>query len=186
VVTLVATVTLDLTQAILIGGALSAAVFLNEAASIHVDVREVDPERMRQRGFVFAGHCPHVRVAYLTGPLFFAATGNFNESMAELPDDTSTLILSMRAVPTIDLSGLEALEGLHARLRSEGKTLLLSGLQPQVEGMLERSGLLEQVGREGVFWSADRAILAAEERAGCTLCGDLGGPTSPEQAPRGC
>lgn len=169
-VTLVATVTLDLTQAILIGGALSAAIFLNEAASIHVDVRAVDPERMRARGFVFEGHCPHVQVAYLTGPLFFAATGNFNESMTELPADTSTLILSMRAVPTIDLSGVEALAELHHRFRAQGKAMMLAGLQPQVEHMLERGGLLEELGRDQVFWSADRAILAAEERGECFAC----------------
>jgi hypothetical protein len=35
--------------------------------------------------------------------------------------------------------------------------------------MLERGGLLEAIGAQNVFWSADQAIVAAEQR-GCTHC----------------
>lgn len=166
-VTLVATVTLDLTQAILVGGALSAAIFLNQAASLRVEVRPIDPDRMRQRGHVLPGPCSTVQVAYVTGPLFFAATGNFNEALAHLPAGTRTLILSMRAVPSIDLTGVEAVHALHARLRAEGVELMLAALQPEVERMLARAGLLEEIGAGALFWSADQAILAARDRGAC-------------------
>jgi SulP family sulfate permease len=128
-VTFIATITLDLTQAIIIGGILSAGVFINQVANLEVDVRKVDVERMRLRGIDVRTECNYIRVAYLTGPLFFAATNTFNEAFAH-EEDVDTLILSLRAVPLIDLSGLEALETLHDRLQEQGKTLMLAAVHP--------------------------------------------------------
>lgn len=169
IITLLATITLDLTQAILIGAAISSAIFINQIANLNIDIRDVDAERMRARGMPVKGECPHIRVAYITGPLFFAATNNFNEAFAQLKD-IEVLILSMRAVPVIDLSGLEALATLHEKLAHGGKILMLAGVQPSVLQMLERSKLIEAVGRDNCFWSADRAILVAEQRYTCPQC----------------
>jgi SulP family sulfate permease len=168
-ITLLATITFDLTQAILIGVALSAIVFINQVANINITVSNVDPDKLRERGMDVKGDCPHVRVAYLTGPLFFAATNNFNETFARL-DDTHVLVLSMRAVPLIDVSGLEVLTALHDRMAADGRILLLSGLQPDVQRQMERGGLMETIGKENVFWSADLAIQAAEQRFPCPTC----------------
>jgi SulP family sulfate permease len=171
IITLLATITFDLTQAILIGVALSAIVFINQVANINITVSNVDPDKLRERGMDIKGDCPHVRVAYLTGPLFFAATNNFNEAFARL-DDTHVLVLSMRAVPLIDVSGLEVLTALHDRMAADGRILLLSGLQPDVQRQMERGGLLETIGAENVFWSADLAIQAAEQRFPCPICAE--------------
>lgn len=167
-ITLLATITLDLTQAILIGTFLSGAVFLNQIASMQIEVQEVDPDKLRQRGIENAGRCSHVRVAYLTGPLFFAATGQFNEAFARL-DDIHALILSMRGVPLIDTSGLFALTHLYERLQKIGGTLMLTGLTPQVQQTLQRGGQIHEIGEQNVFWSSDQAIVEAERR-GCAYC----------------
>lgn len=162
-VTFLATITLDLTQAIIIGGILSAGIFINQVANLEVDVRKVDVARMRMRGIDVRTDCDYIRVAYLTGPLFFAATNTFNEAFAH-EEDVDTLILSMRAVPLIDLSGLEALEALHERMHSQGKTLMMAAVHPRVMHMMKRAGLDTSIGAENFFWSADRAILVAEHR----------------------
>ncbi|MFN8487028.1 MAG: SulP family inorganic anion transporter [Caldilineaceae bacterium] len=163
IVTLLATISLDLTQAIVIGVVLSAVIFINEVASLQIEVREVEVERLRQRGLAVKGDLPHIRVAYLTGPLFFAATSSFNEAFAH-EENVQTLILSMRAVPMIDLSGIEALTHLHEQMHKQKKTLMLAGVQPSVLHMLERSKLTAAIGKENFFWSSDQAILAAEQR----------------------
>jgi SulP family sulfate permease len=167
-ITMLATITLDLTQAIAIGAFLSGAVFLNQIASIDIEVQEVDPQKLRQRGIENAGRCRHVRVAYITGPLFFAAAGNFNEAFAKL-GDTHALILSMRGVPLIDTSGLQAMLALNERLKHRGATLILAGVHDDVKRMMERGGLAAAIGVDNIFWSADQAIVAAEER-GCRYC----------------
>ncbi|GAB4578189.1 MAG: SulP family inorganic anion transporter [Anaerolineales bacterium] len=166
--TLAATVALDLTQAILIGVMISSALFINRVAQISITVQKVDPGKMRARGFDIRGNCPHVEVAYLTGPLFFAATGHFNEAFAHL-DDTHVLILSMRAVPLIDVSGIEALTGLYEKMEHEGKILMLSGVQPGVMDMLNRAGLVAHIGEDRIFWSSEQAIVEAENRT-CPYC----------------
>jgi len=162
-VTFLATITLDLTQAIIIGGIISAGIFINQVANLEVEIRGVDVERMRARGMELKTDCTYIRVAFLTGPLFFAATNTFNEAFAH-EEDVDTLILSMRAVPLIDLSGIEALHMLHDTLAAQGKTLMLAAVQPKVMRMLERAGLDQTIGKENFFWSADRAILVAEKR----------------------
>ena len=175
-VTMLATITLDLTQAILIGAFLSGAVFLSQMASLDVEMQDVDPGKLREKGIENAGKCRHVQVAFLTGPLFFAATGHFNEAFAPLKD-THALILSMRGVPHIDMSGLEAIKRLHEQLSRQGTLLMFAGVHRNAMRMMERAGLVEEIGRENFFWSSDQAIVEAE-RQGCPLCAaeQNGGP----------
>jgi sulfate permease, SulP family len=167
-ITMLATVVLDLTQAILIGTFLAGAVFLNKIASIDVDVQEVDTERLKQRGIETTGNCKHVRVAFLTGPLFFAAVGQFNEAFSNLKE-THALILSMRGVSLVDTAGIEAIHLLHERLHKQGGTLMFAGIHENAREMLERGGLVEIIGEENFFWSSDQAIVEAEKR-GCKFC----------------
>lgn len=167
-ITMLATIVLDLTQAILIGSFLAGAVFLNKIASIDINVQEVDIERLKQKGIETAGKCRHVRVAFLTGPLFFAATGAFNEAFADL-GDTHALILSMRGVPLIDTAGIEAIHRLHERLHRQGGTLMFAGIHDNARNMMERGGLVNAIGMENFFWSSDQAIVEAERR-GCKFC----------------
>ncbi len=168
IITMLATITLDLTQAILIGTFIAGAVFLNKIASIDIDVQEVDADKLRQRGIETAGKCKHVRVAFLTGPLFFAATGQFNEAFGNL-GDTHALILSMRGVSLIDTAGIEAIHRLHERLHKQGGTLMFAGVHDNARQMMERGGLLDVIGENNFFWSSDQAIVEAERR-GCGFC----------------
>lgn len=168
VITMLATIVLDLTQAILIGSFLAGAVFLNKIASIDISVQEVDTERLRQRGIETTGKCRHVKVAFLTGPLFFAAMGQFNESFADLKD-THALILSMRGVSLIDTAGLEAIHRLHEKLHKQGGTLMFAGVHDNAYNMMKRGGLVQSIGEENFFWSSDQAIVEAERRE-CQFC----------------
>ncbi len=167
-ITMFATIVLDLTQAILIGSFLAGAVFLNKIAGIDIEVQEVDAEKLRQRGIENAGKCRHVRVAFLTGPIFFAATSQFNEAFQNLTD-THALILSMRGVSLVDTAGIEAIHRLHERLHKQGGTLMLAGVHDNAYNMMKRGGLVEVIGEKNFFWSSDQAIVEAEKR-GCKFC----------------
>ena len=167
-IAMLATVVLSLTDAILLGTFLAGAVFLNKIASIDINLQDVDIDRLKQRGIETAGNCKHIRVAFLTGPLFFAATGQFDEAFANLKD-THALILSMRGVPLIDTEGLEEIQRLHQRLRKQGGTLMFAGIHDNARAMMERDGLVQIIGEENFFWSSDQAIVEAERR-GCSFC----------------
>lgn len=167
-ITMVATITLDLTQAILIGTFLAGAVFLNKIASIAIEVETVDPQRLKAKG-IDAGACEHVKVAFLTGPLFFAATGQFNEAFAKL-DNIHAIILSMRGTSLVDTSGVEAIRSLYVRLKEKKAELYFSGVHENVYAMFKRGGLVDLVGESNFFWSSDQAIVHAEKTP-CCHCG---------------
>ena len=167
-IAMLATVVLSLTDAILLGTFLAGAVFLNKIASIEISLQDVDVDRLKQRGIETAGKCRHIRVAFLTGPLFFAATGQFDEAFANLKD-THALILSMRGVPLIDTEGLEEIQRLYERLHKQGGTLMFAGVHENARAMMERDGLVQSIGEENFFWSSDQAIVEAERR-GCSFC----------------
>jgi hypothetical protein len=45
-----------------------------------------------------------------------------------------------------------------------GGILMLAGVHDNVRRMLERGGLVDEIGEANFFWSADQAILAAGRR----------------------
>jgi SulP family sulfate permease len=167
-VTMLATIALDLTQAILIGSLIAGGIFLNQIAQINIAVQDVDPQKLHARGIEVEGKCSHVKVAFVTGPIFFAATGFFNEAFANL-GDTHALILSMRGVPLIDTAGIETIARLYEKLHRQGGVLMFAGMHENSVRMLDRAGLTDKIGRENFFWSSDQAIVEAERR-GCGFC----------------
>lgn len=167
-ITMLATISLDLTQAILIGTALSAVIFINNVAQLQVAIAPVDPDKLLQKGIRIKGGCEHISVAYLTGPLFFAAVGGFNEAFAHLKD-VHVIILSMRGVPLMDTSGVEAVLKFIEKVHHQGGRVMISGAHPAVLRTLQRSGAIQLIGEENLFWSSDQAIIAAENQA-CAFC----------------
>lgn len=160
-VTLIATVALDLTQAIFIGVGLSAVIFLAQVSDIELERRPVDPGRLGLGGAGATGaRMSGAVVYYASGPLFFAAARKMLETIEHEDPPSTTVILSMRGVPLVDATGIEVLRELLQRQREGGGQLLLCSLQSRVESMLRRSGLGDDIGQDSVFWSADRAILS--------------------------
>lgn len=162
-ITMAATVVFDLTQAIIIGVGFAGTMFIIGISNIEINILEVDEKRLAERNSIAINKpLENIRVVYFTGPIFFATVQKLNSLLAEL-DFGCILILSMRGVPLIDTSGLQALEELHHHLSSKGGKLMLCGLQPQVLKMLERSEFTDKYGQAMIYWSADQAIMAAQD-----------------------
>ncbi len=159
--TLAATVALDLTQAIIIGVGLSALIFVLQISRAKVILKPVSVETMRREGYAMQYDADRIVVAYLTGPLFFGTVNTFNSAMEGL-SEMQDIILSLRAVPLIDTTGIQALERLTETLETSGRRIYLSGLNEPVRSYLERAGLIAHLGEDRVFWSAYEAILAAD------------------------
>ncbi len=164
--TMFATAYLDLTQAVIIGVALSALLFLNQISAIEFATSDVDLEILKARGIKLNGAHQHIRVAYVTGPLFFGAAAMLRKATEELErEPRAVVILSMRGVPLLDLSGLEFIEELWERQKKHNGELLLCAVQPAVKNILDRSRLTQEIGEQNFFWSADQAILAASSKS---------------------
>lgn len=159
--TLVATVVLDLTQAIVLGVGAAALFFVFQSSRAEVITAPVSVDKMREAGYDLRYEGDRILVVYVVGPLFFGTVHAFNNELSRL-ENYDDLVISLRTVPLIDTSGLAAMEELIERLEAEGKGVYLSGLSRPVESHLQRAGLLQRLGSERVFWSADQAIMAID------------------------
>ena len=91
-------------------------------------------------------------MAYITGPMFFGNTAVLKNRFATLP--SHTLILSMRGVTKVDVSGLRLLEQLQERMTKSGGVLLCAAVQNQVKTMFDRGGLTASMGASSFFFGA--------------------------------
>jgi SulP family sulfate permease len=159
--TLIATVALDLTQAIILGVGLSALIFVFQSSRAQVVFAPVSVEKMRADGYEMQYDADRILVVYIIGPLFFGTVTTFNTVIEKL-NGNEDIILSLRTVPLIDTTGISAIENLIRQLESEGRRVYLSGLTEPVRSYLERAGVIQHLGEDRVFWNAYEAIMVAD------------------------
>ena len=162
--TLIATVALDLTQAIILGVGLSALIFVFQISRGKVSASPVSAEKMREAGHDMRSDGSQMAVVYVVGPLFFGTAPRFEEVTSGLSGYTD-VILSLRTTPLLDTTGLGQIDKLIHDTEARGGRIWLAGLNEPVEHYLRRSGLLDYVSPERVHWSAFEAIAAADKLA---------------------
>ena len=69
------------------------------------------------------------------------------------------VILSLRGMSNVDVSGAQAMLELCEDLVKKGKTVAFCGMAEPVRMYFDRAGITELLGEEAYYWSADRAIL---------------------------
>lgn len=161
-ITMIATIVLDLTQAIIIGVSFAAILIVVRMTDIEINTADVDDKKLKQMGIDHTEAFNKIKVVYLTGTIFFAVTEKIKNKLTDI-DDAKVIILSMRGVPVIDLSGIQAMLELVEELGEEGIKVMLTSVQPKVEKKLRQGGLMEIIGEDHVFASAEFAILEAAE-----------------------
>jgi SulP family sulfate permease len=83
------------------------------------------------------------------------------EVLHTVGDKDHTYILDMRAVPTIDATGLVALESVLDRLRRSKIKVIFAGLVPEISEMLDRAGIKREVGKIAYAPDVETAISMA-------------------------
>ena len=161
-ITMVATVVLDLTQAIIIGVAFSTFLVVVKLADIEIHITDIDNSRLEEVGMKMEKVAGHIKVVYLIGTIFFAVVDKLTRQLSQVEDD-SVLILSMRGVPLIDLSGVQSLTELAVELQKKGIKIILTSVQPKVLRDLERGGFIDLIGSDNVYKSAEFAIVNATQ-----------------------
>lgn len=104
------------------------------------------------------------------GSLFFAAAPMFNAQLPAVTDGSrnAVVILVLRGETELGSTFLEVIARYAEALRQQEGRLMLSGVAPSVEVQLERTGLLQALGRGNVFIADDRvghALQAALDAA---------------------
>ncbi len=153
-ITMVATVVFDLTVAIILGVFLSMLLFVLRHSELHIVVSKVDTTRI---GVPLQHHHEDTSILYVSGPLFFGTQEKLFEIVEHECQNNSSVIISMRGVPSIDESGVEELASIYQLGKSNNCEIYLCGLQEEIYKQLERHELLE-VYDLTICWDAIAAI----------------------------
>ncbi len=164
IITMLATAAFDLTIAILTGVIFSCLLFIQQISrQTEVSIENVDEKRLTEKhGIAVKKPLDFIRIVYLTGPIFFPTVHQINSKLSNL-EGARVLVLSMRGVPFIDTSGVMEFHALLNKLRTNNCRLMLSGVQKSVLVRLQRSGIIDEIGSDMVFWSAEHAIAYAQD-----------------------
>lgn len=172
-ITLGGTLVLDVSQAILIGIAVSALVHIRHAAeAASVTVGPVDAVRMPSAGL--AGSCPGVRVAYINGALFFGNAVTVQQQLRQA-DGCHTLVISMRGVPSIDMQAADVLHAAIRRILDKDGIVYVAGAQLGVRTVMDKVGISADIGETQYCWDVASALQRIHDDiavAGCLRCAE--------------
>lgn len=169
--TMAATIVFDLTVAILVGVSIGLVLLVTRLSRLQINYEKVDMRRVKIDDPALCARYANAMVAYITGPLLFANTEKLDEISAHL-DGADTLLLSIRGVPDIDVSAAQALYSQIETLRGQGVDVIVCGITDGALEMFDRSGLLELVDPDAIYWSVERALLdnrPRPQKAECQL-----------------
>jgi SulP family sulfate permease len=150
------TICFDLVLAVEIGLIAAGALFIKRMSDLNL-ARIPDVEAFPAGVPLELGK--EIAVYRVDGPVFFGAAERFANFLRDEPE-VKHLILRMRFVPIMDTTGLVALEDIYRDLKRHNCHLILTGLQPEVEQLLDRTGLLDEIGRENCYLTTDLAVCA--------------------------
>jgi SulP family sulfate permease len=98
------------------------------------------------------------------GSLFFAGASEFEEDLPDVGDARHTVvILRLRDRDEVGSTFIRALDRYARSLQAQDNLLLLAGLNQQVIDQLERTDLLDLIGRENVFLVQPRYRASLEQ-----------------------
>ena len=159
-ITFLLTIFIDLTVAIETGLVLAAFLFMKRMVSV-TELRYITdslnessedenaPEQMLPAG---------VEVFEIEGPFFFGAVMKFRDTIAEIEKRPKVLILRMRYVPTIDATGINALEEVIKKTKKQGTAVILSGVRHHLLELLNNSEITSAIGAEMIVPDFETAV----------------------------
>lgn len=160
-VTFFLTVFVDLVVAVNIGVILAVLHFIRRMAS-SVEVQQMTQEELAHElaGQNMDALPEGVLVYAVEGPFFFAATEAFQHALAVTHTDPKTLIIRMRWVPFMDVTGLQTLEEVIEDLQERKVRVIVSGANSRVEEKLRKGGIVTLLGDKNFHKDFSQALAA--------------------------
>ncbi len=160
------TVIVDLTVAIEIGMVLAVFLFMrkmirfSEVNSLTSQLVKSEREPGMDSDAIGNYHIPaQVEVFEINGPLFFGAAHKFKDAIKFIEKTPAVLILRMRQVPIIDVTGIKTLEEVYKESVHRGTKLILSEVKSEkVLEELKDSRLMFRIGKANITSSFDEAL----------------------------
>jgi len=158
-----------LDRGIMVGVILSLGVFLYKSMRPTVmSLSRHGDDTMRSALIHGLEECIYIDLVRFDAPLFFANATYLEDQINErlrAKHDLRHIIIVSNAISDIDASGEEALSLLVDRVRSSGVEISFSGVNESVLQVLERTHLIERIGRDRIFATMERAVRGVHAEA---------------------
>jgi SulP family sulfate permease len=177
--TLVATLTLRLESAILLGTGLSLVIYLYRTSRPAMRLMGFDRWRADRRFVVRADTaqplpaCPQLHLLRMEGAIYFGAAAHVADQLHALraaPDAPRHLLVMAKSMNFIDLAGVEVWETELRERRAMGGDLYFHRPRPQVLAMWRSSGFLERLGEDHIYPDKRRALADIYRRLDRSIC----------------
>jgi len=158
VATLVATLWIDLVQALYAGVFLSLVLLVRRAGQLQlVEIVRAGGDRFREIPIdARTGTTPAV-LLHLEGDLNFAVAPELLERLREIAGrGPGVLVLRLKRVRYLDATVLESLRRAFAEAREAGVTVLVCGLTDELAAVLEGSELAREIGPDALLRTGSR------------------------------
>jgi SulP family sulfate permease len=164
--TFLATLLLGIEIGIAIGVMVSLALFVYGSATPHIaELGRVSGTRTFRNVAAYATATdPQVAIVRLDGPLYFANANFLRDRLLALVASRAelrTVIVDASAVSDLDGSADHSLRDVIDHLEDAGIDFRLTTVRGPVRAVMNRSGLLDRVGRERIHPDIETALAAA-------------------------
>ena len=178
-VTALATLTIRIDVAILLGTLLSLMSYLHRTSRPHIRVMGFDGTA-HERPFVVRAdveqplpECPQLKMIRMEGEVYFGAVPHVAEHLGELrqaPDAARHLLVMAKSMNFIDLPAAELWRAELRARRAAGGDLYFHRPRPQVLELWRRVGYLNELGEDHIFPTKRIAIATIFARLDRTIC----------------
>lgn len=156
---------------------LDTAVYVGIGASLVLFLKKASAPSLVEYGFNSEGQLSQleepkdrgdaaISIVHVEGELFFGAADLFQDQVRYLAEDGGirVVVLRMKNARHLDATSVMSLLQLHESLTKAKRHLLISGINPDVERVLRRSGAWEIIGPENIF-PAEANLTMSTKRA---------------------
>jgi len=143
-VTFLLTVFADLVVAVNVGVILAILHFLRRMAEM-VETQPMDGQALKSElADCGLSELPATVLVYeITGPMFFGAIEHFERALLQTHNDPRALIIRLRRVPFMDITGMLTIEEVIGNLRKRGMRVLLCEANTRVDSKLRTAGVIK-------------------------------------------
>ena len=134
------TILFDMIMAVSFGVVLASLLFMRRTAEL-THSRLLEAESAGETEHVLP---PGVALYEVAGPLFFGAAQHAMSALGAVGPSNKVVVLALGRVPSIDATGLVALESALVRLRHAGKRVVITGPLPQPQQIFDKANLPQQ------------------------------------------
>jgi sulfate permease, SulP family len=156
-----------LDKGIMIGVALSIAVYLFKSMRPTVSsLSRYEDDSYRNTVVHGLKECRHVDMVRFDGPLFFANASYLEDQISDRMQkkkDLKHIVIVANGMNDIDASGEEVLSLVVENVRSAGMDISFSGVNDTVMAVLEKTHLIEKIGRDHIYPTMENAVCMVHE-----------------------